>query len=66
MLEFEPHLYKDEGLQKESPCVKYFLSKKLARESRFHCNDFSNSLPSFTAIKLSVNLKLLPNFLANS
>ena len=40
MLEFDPRLRRDEGLQKYSLFMKCFLSSKLVQMSRFHCNDY--------------------------
>ena len=40
MFEFDPHLYRDERLEKKSLCAKCFPLSKLGRVGRFHCNDF--------------------------
>ena len=40
MPEFDPNLYRDEGLEKQSLCVKCFPFSKLVPVGTFHCNDF--------------------------
>ena len=40
MFDFDPHLYRDEGLEKESLFAKCFPFSKLVRVGRFHYNDF--------------------------
>ena len=40
MLEFDPHLYGNGDLEKQSVCMKCVPFSKLVHVVRFHCNGF--------------------------
>ena len=40
MIEFDPRLYRDEVLEKQSQRVLCFPFSQLVRMGRFYCNDF--------------------------